>query len=208
MLNWLKKSRVLFSVSHIFKKINLKTRKLHPVNNILQNVHSCNITEEMHVLYWSLQLSRQGLTRCKLPALQQFGVNGLLSAQRSLFALAGRLALEGDAFLHRWMAEGVGTAAELHAVFRVIVGESGRGTWRGVTRRFLILLRRRDRCQRTCKNLFHGSFTFMTFSISLYLQRGFHGDTDWNITSEGVALWQAKHLHILISYTGQKHCYK
>lgn len=36
----------------------------------------------------------------------------------------------------------MGTPAELPAGFQVVVGESRRGTWRGVTRRFLILLKR------------------------------------------------------------------
>lgn len=80
--------------------------------------------------------------RCgvELPALQQLRVHGLLSAQRSLFAQAGRLALEGDALLHWWMAEGVGTPTELQAAFRVVIGESRRGAWRGVTGGLLILL--------------------------------------------------------------------
>lgn len=199
MLNRLKKSRFLFSVSHILKKKKKKTRQNTKVPSCQQN-HS---KHPLLLHYWRdarslmitplshrFQLGRQRLTRCKLPALQQFRVNGMLSTQRSLFALAGRLALEGDAFLHRWMAEGVGTPAELHAVFRVVVGESGRGTWRGVTRRLLILLRRRDRCQRMCKNLFHRFFTFMTFSISYHSTFSmaiFSDETDWDGTSERVA---------------------
>lgn len=87
----------------------------------------------------------------KLPALQQLGVDRLLSAQRRLLpALAGRLALEGDALLHRRVAEGVGALAELQAGFRVsaavaavVVGESGRGARRGVTGRLLILLEKK-----------------------------------------------------------------
>lgn len=57
-------------------------------------------------------------------------------------ALAGWLALEGDAFLHRWMTEGVGTPTELPPSFRIVFRESRRGTWWGVTGRFLILLKR------------------------------------------------------------------
>ena len=42
------------------------------------------------------------------------------------------------------MAEGVGTPTELHASFKVVVRESRRGTWRGVTGGLLILLRRTE----------------------------------------------------------------
>lgn len=75
-----------------------------------------------------------------LPALQQFWVDRLLPTQRSLLVLAALLPLKRDPFLYRWMAEGVGTPTELQASFRIVVREGRRGTWRGVTRRLLILL--------------------------------------------------------------------
>lgn len=76
-----------------------------------------------------------------LPALQQLCVHRLLSVQQSL-VLAARLALERDALLHRQVAEGVGAPTELPAGFRIVFREGRGGTWRGVARRLLILLRR------------------------------------------------------------------
>lgn len=81
--------------------------------------------------------------KCGLPALQQLCVHRLLSVQQSL-VLAARLALEGDAFLHRQVAEGVGAPTELPAGFWVVFGEGRGGTWRGVARRLLILLKRTE----------------------------------------------------------------
>lgn len=77
--------------------------------------------------------------KCGLPA-EQLCVHRLLSVQQSL-VLAARLALEGDAFLHRQVAEGVGAPTELPAGFWVVFREGRGGTWRGVARRLLILLR-------------------------------------------------------------------
>lgn len=90
----------------------------------------------------------------------------MLSVQQSL-ALACRLPVERDAFLHRWVAEGVGAPAELPAGFWVVVRESRRGAWRGVTRRLLILLKRteRDREER-CQHILYSNELFYFTSRS------------------------------------------
>lgn len=59
------------------------------------------------------------------------------------------------------MAEGVCTPAELQSSFRVIVGESGRGARRGVTRRFFILLRRTERTGEREMSVIHPDFVRM-----------------------------------------------
>lgn len=162
MLNWSKEKQKIqtflskVSFSHIFKQNpSADLVQLTQLNNF------CSFTKEIRVLHWSLfpptgsNYKCEWVVKCwtELPALQQFWVNRLLSTQRSLFALAGLQSIKRDTFLYRWMAERVGTPTELQASIRVVVRESRRGAWRGVTRRFLILLRwrKRDRCQRVRK---------------------------------------------------------
>lgn len=82
-----------------------------------------------------------------LPALQRFQGGRMLPAQRCLLGRVARLALKGDALLHGRVAEGVSAPAELLACFGVVIWERGRGSRRGDTRGFLILLRKM-RCRR------------------------------------------------------------